>query len=418
MKVIVVGGGAAGMMAAVAAARKGATVRLLERNEKLGKKVYITGKGRCNVTNACEAEDFLSQIVSNKKFMYSSFYHFDNRSVMDFFEQAGCPLKVERGNRVFPVSDHSSDIIKALTKELERLGVEISLHHLVTDLIRKEDGAVQGVVIEGKKRLSADRVILCTGGCSYPVTGSDGRMLELLKKHGHTVVEPRPALVPFSLKEAYGKELQGLALKNVKLVVKSEKKRIFEGFGEMLFTHFGISGPLVLSASSFYAKKYYGKEVDCYLDLKPALTEEQLDKRILREFEEHHNKQFKNALDKLFPAKLTPVIVALSGISPEKKINEITREERKQLVSLIKGWKMTITGTRGFAEAVVTQGGIAVKEVNPSTMESKIIPGLYLAGEMLDIDALTGGYNIQLAWSTGYLAGDSQIKEQNRWDTV
>lgn len=406
MNVIVVGGGAAGMMAAVACAKNGAKVQLLERNEKLGKKVYITGKGRCNVTNACETEDFLNQIVSNKKFMYSSFYHFDNRAVMAFFEEAGCPLKIERGNRVFPVSDHSSDIIKVLAKTLEKLGVDIRLHSRVTDLLLKEDGRIGGVVVE-EKHLIADRVILAAGGCSYPVTGSDGSMWKILAHYGHTLVEPKPALVPFVLKEDYGKELQGLALKNVNLLVKEGKKKIFEGFGEMLFTHFGISGPLVLSASSFYAKKYLGKEIDCYLDLKPALTEEQLDKRIIREFEEHQNKQFKNGLDKLFPAKLTPVMVRLSGISPEKKVNEITREERKHLVYLIKNWKMTVTGTRGFSEAIVTQGGIAVKEVNPSTMESKLIPGLYLAGEMLDIDALTGGYNIQLAWSTGYLAGDS-----------
>ena len=271
MKVIVAGGGAAGMMAAVAAARRGAAVLLLERNEKLGKKVYITGKGRCNVTNACEAEDFLNQIVSNKKFMYSSFYHFDNQAVMAFFEETGCPLKVERGNRVFPVSDHSSDVIRALTKTLEKLNVDIRLHTRVTDLWLKEDGSIRGIVIEGGQKLPADRVILAGGGCSYSVTGSDGSMWKILEKYGHTVTEPKPALVPFTLKENYGKELQGLALKNVSLLVRDGKKKIFEGFGEMLFTHFGISGPLVLSASSFYAKKYYGKEIDCYLDLNRLL---------------------------------------------------------------------------------------------------------------------------------------------------
>ncbi len=407
MDVIVVGGGAAGMMAAAAAADRGHKVHLLERNEKLGKKVYITGKGRCNVTNACELEDFFSNIVSNEKFLYSSLYQFDNRAVMDFFEREGCPLKVERGNRVFPVSDHSSDVIKALANRLEKLGVKVTLGCKVRDIFCGGDGSVAGIITEKGERLLAERVVLATGGLSYPVTGSDGGFHESLKRHGHRITDLKPALVPFELKEDYGRRLQGLALKNVNLQVKKGKKTVYEGFGEMLFTHFGISGPLVLSASSFYAKRCYGEEARCILDLKPALTKEQLDKRILREFEENHNKQFKNALDKLFPAKLTPVMIELSGILPEKKVNEITREERKQLAELIKGWEMTVTGTRSFNEAIITQGGIAVKEVNPSTMESKIIPGLFLAGEMLDIDALTGGYNIQLAWSTGHLAGNS-----------
>lgn len=407
MDIIVVGGGAAGMMAAIAAAGQGHRVHLLEANEKLGKKIYITGKGRCNVTNACEQEEFFSHIVSNEKFLYSSLYGFDNRVVMDFFEGAGCPLKVERGNRVFPVSDHSSDVTKALAGQMEKLGVRVSLHCRVVDLVLREDGRIAGVITQKKETLLAKRVILCTGGCSYPVTGSDGFLLEGLKKYGHTIVELKPALVPFELKEDYGRQLQGLALKNVSLTVMEGKKKIYEGFGEMLFTHFGISGPLVLSASSFYAKKCYGKEVSGYLDLKPALTSEQLDRRILREFEENHNKQFKNALDKLFPAKLIPVMVRLSKIAPEKKVNEISREERKELVSLIKNWKLTIKGTRGFTEAIITQGGVSVKEVNPSTMESKKIPGLFLAGEMLDVDALTGGFNLQLAWSTGYQAGSA-----------
>lgn len=407
MKVIVVGGGAAGMMAAIAAAQAGHQVELLEKNEKLGKKIYITGKGRCNVTNSCDLEEFFNNIVSNEKFLYSSIYQFDNQAVMEFFETNGCPLKTERGNRVFPISDHASDITKALADKLKALKVKITFHCKVEDLIIKEEGSVGGVITAKKEKKLADRVIFATGGLSYAPTGSDGSGIGILEKHGHKIAELKPALVPFELKEDYGEKLQGLALKNVNFSIKNGKKKVYDGFGEMLFTHFGISGPLVISASSYYAKQMYGKEVKCQIDLKPALTEEQLDKRILREFEENKNKQFKNALDKLFPAKLIPVMMELSGIYPEKKVNEITREERKYLVNLIKNWEMTITGTRGFREAIITQGGIAVKQVNPSTMESKVIPGLYLAGEMLDIDALTGGFNLQLAWSTGYLAGSS-----------
>ena len=406
-RIIVVGAGAAGMMAAIAAASQKIPVLLLERNEKAGKKVYITGKGRCNVTNACDIEELFSSIISNEKFMYSALYQFSNYSVMEFFENEGCKLKTERGSRVFPVSDHSSDVIKVLVEKMKSLGVEIQYHSLVEDLIIDEEKRIKGVVLENGELLYAKKVILATGGLSYAPTGSDGKMLGILEKHGHKIVEPKPALVPFELKEDYGPLLQGLALKNISLTVKNGKKSLYEGFGEMLFTHFGISGPLVLSASSHYAKKAYGKEVQAILDLKPALDEEQLDKRILRDFEESKNKQFKNSLDKLLPAKLIPVIINLSKISPEKKVNEISREERKGLVRCIKSMEMTITGTRGFREAIVTQGGVNVKEVNPSTMESKLFSGLYFGGEMLDIDAVTGGYNIQLAWSTGHLAGSS-----------
>ena len=407
MKVIVVGGGAAGMMAAVAAAEAGHQVELLERNEKLGKKIYITGKGRCNVTNACDLDEFFKNIVSNEKFLYSAVYQYDNQSVMDFFESNGCALKTERGNRVFPVSDHASDVTRALSDKMKSLGVKVTFHCKVEDLVLKEDGSVAGVVTAKKEVKKADRVIIATGGLSYDPTGSDGSGIRILERLGHKIAEPKPALVPFELKENYGERLQGLALKNVNFSIKNGKKKVYDGFGEMLFTHFGISGPLVISASSYYVKQMYGKEVKCYIDLKPALTEEQLDKRILREFEENKNKQFKNALDKLFPAKLVGLMVELSQIHPDKKVNEITREERKNLVNLIKNWEMTITGTRGFREAIITQGGIQVKQVNPSTMESKVISGLYIAGEMLDIDALTGGFNLQLAWSTGYLAGSS-----------
>lgn len=412
MKVIVVGGGAAGMMAAMEAAGKKHQVELLEQNEKLGKKIYITGKGRCNVTNACDLEEFFKNIVTNEKFLYSSIYQYDNQAVMEFFEENGCLLKVERGNRVFPVSDHASDVTRALADKMKSLGVKVTLHCRVEDLILKEDGSVGGVLTDTGERKMAERVIFATGGLSYAPTGSDGSGIGILKKYGHTIIEPHPALVPLELKEDYGARLQGLSLKNVNFSIKNGKKKVYDGFGEMLFTHFGISGPLVISASSYYVKQMYGKEVTCQIDLKPALTQEQLDKRILREFEENKNKQFKNSLDKLFPAKLVPVMVELSGIDPEKKVNEITKEERKQLVKLIKNWEMTITGTRGFREAIITQGGVSVRQVNPSTMESKVIPGLYLAGEMLDIDALTGGFNLQLAWSTGHLAGSSIEKER------
>lgn len=411
MKVIVVGGGAAGMMAAIAAAEAGNCVELLEQNEKLGKKIYITGKGRCNVTNACDLDEFFQNIVSNDKFLYSAIYQYDNYRVMEFFEKNGCPLKIERGNRVFPISDHASDITKALTDKMKELGVKVTLHCKVGDLILNEDGSVGGIVTTKGEKKIVDRVILATGGLSYEPTGSDGSGIRILEKHGHKIIDPKPALVPFELKEDIGLRLQGLALKNVSFSIKNGKKKVFDGFGEMLFTHFGISGPLVISASSYYTKQMYGKEVKCQIDLKPALTVEQLDKRILREFEENKNKCFKNSLDKLFPSKLVPVMIELSGIHPEKKVNEVTREERKNLVNIIKNWELTIVGTRGFREAIITQGGVGVKQINPSTMESKEIPGLFVAGEMLDIDALTGGFNLQLAWSTGYLAGSS-IREE------
>ncbi|MBQ3105108.1 MAG: NAD(P)/FAD-dependent oxidoreductase [Lachnospiraceae bacterium] len=404
MHVIVAGGGAAGMMAALAAAGCGHRVELLEQNEKLGKKIYITGKGRCNVTNDCEAEEFFRNIVSNEKFVYSAFRGFDNHALMELLEEGGCALKTERGNRVFPVSDHASDVTKALTGLLHERGVSVSLRQRVV-AVMTENGSVSGVVTEKGEHKRCDSVILATGGCSYPTTGSDGGGWKIAEELGHTIIPPKPALTPLCLKEEYGRLLQGLALKHVSLRLVHGKKTIYEGFGEILFTHFGISGPLVLSASSYYVKACYEQEITCVLDLKPALTNEQLDKRLIRDFEASRNKQFKNALDGLLPARLIPVIIKESGILPEKKVNEISREERQRLVQRLKHWSMTVTGVRGFSEAIVTQGGIHVKQVNPSTMESKLVPGLYFAGEMLDVDALTGGFNLQLAWSTGYQAG-------------
>ena len=416
--IIVVGGGAAGMMAAVSAARAGAEVTLLEKNEKTGKKIYITGKGRCNLTNACEPEEFFQNVISNGKFLYSAFYQMDNRTVMAFFENAGCRLKVERGERVFPVSDHSSDVIGALNRRMEREHVKVCLNTCVKELLienqEKESieeashkGSVKGVVLSDGRKMEADAVILATGGKSYASTGATGDGYLFAETAGHTVKEVKPALVPFTVKESWCMELQGLSLKNVSVLLKSDKKKIYEGLGEMLFTHFGVSGPLILSASSYYAKKYADMQVPLIIDLKPALTREQLDKRILRDFEENKNRQFKNALDGLLPAKMIPIIIQLSGISPEKKVNEVTKKERNNLIDCFKNLTLTVTGTRGFQEAIITQGGICVKEVNPSTMESKLVKGLYFAGEVLDLDGVTGGFNLQIAWSTGYLAGNS-----------
>ena len=402
-KVIVIGGGAAGMMAAVAAADAGAKVTIYEHNEKLGKKLFITGKGRCNVTNAGDMENLFANVMTNEKFLYSAFYTYDNQAVMDFVEKAGCPLKVERGDRVFPVSDHSSDVIAAFQRELKKRGVQIILNTGVKELIIEEE-QMKGVILKNGKRDMADACIVATGGISYASTGSTGDGYRFAQESGHKVTDIKPSLVPFNLKDEWCKDAMGVSLKNVSLRMVCGKKEIYSGFGEMLITHFGISGPLVLSASSYYVTKAKG-ETKLYLDLKPALTAEQLDKRVLRDFEESKNKQFRNALSHLFPQKLIPVMISLSGIDPEKKVNEITREERKAFVELIKNVPMTIAGVRDFKEAIITKGGVSVKQVNPSTMESKLISGLYFAGEVLDLDALTGGYNLQIAWSTGYLAG-------------
>lgn len=402
------------MMAAVAAARNGAKVTLLEQNEKTGKKVFITGKGRCNITNACENEKFFDNVISNGKFLYSAFYQMDNQAVIRFFEQAGCKCKEERGERIFPVTDHSSDVIAALNREMTKGQVEIDLHTKVKELLTEqtEDGInVTGVLLTDGRAMYADKVIVATGGKSYEATGSTGDGYLFAQAVGHTVKEIKPALVPFTVKEEWCMKMQGLALKNVSVRLECGKKKIYEGFGEMLFTHFGVSGPLILSASSYYVKKYLGQPVTLSIDLKPALNREQLDKRILRDFEDNKNKQFKNSLDGLLPSKMIPVIIRLSGISPEKKVNEITREERGIFVDLLKNLSMQITGTRDFKEAIITQGGVHVKEINPSTMESKLVKGLYFAGEVLDLDAVTGGFNLQIAWSTGYLAGISAAEE-------
>ena len=406
-KIIVVGGGAAGMMAAITAARNGHKVTLLEKNEKLGKKLYITGKGRCNLTNAGDMDTLFSNVITNRKFLYSAFYAYDNFRVIDFFENHGVKTKTERGNRVFPVSDHASDIIHALSRALEQAGVKVRLYTRAESILT-EEGHCTGICLSGGTVEDADAVILATGGFSYQSTGSTGDGYRFAEECGHNITEIEPSLVPFTTKEAYILQLQGLSLKNVRVTIKQGKKTLFEEFGEMLFTHFGVSGPLILSASSIVGKKLKKQELFMSIDLKPALSAEQLDRRLLRDFEENLNRQFKNALNGLYPSKLISVMIERSGIDPEKKVNLISRKERQQFVESVKNLELTLTGLRDYREAVITKGGVRVQEIHPSTMESKLVKGLYFAGEVLDLDALTGGYNLQIAWSTGHLAGDSQ----------
>ena len=404
-KVLVIGGGAAGMFAAIFAAYNGNEVHIFEKNEKLGKKLFITGKGRCNITNASDMDTLFSSVVTNSKFLYSSFYGYTNQDVIDFFERIGVATKTERGNRVFPVSDHSSDVIAGLIRELNQLGVEIHLHTSVRKIVGKEQ--FEYIELQNGKRIEGDACIVATGGFSYQTTGSTGDGYRFAKEMGHDVTEIMPSLVPLEIKEWYAKELQGLSLRNVQATVMDGKKKLYDDFGEMLFTHYGVSGPLMLSASSYIGKKLQEKELRLVIDLKPALSIEQLDQRVLRDFEENMNKQFKNAIGKLFPAKLIPIMLELSGIDPDKKVNLISKEERQNFVSLIKSFEMTITGLRDFNEAIITKGGVKVKEINPATMESKLVLGLYFVGEVLDLDALTGGFNLQIAWSTAYAAGNS-----------
>lgn len=405
-KVIVIGGGPAGMMAAYAASCQGHAVTVLEQNEKLGKKLFITGKGRCNITNAGDMDNLFANVMSNRKFLYSAFYTFDNEQVLSFFENQGLRTKVERGNRVFPLSDHSSDVIAALSRALKSQNVDIWLHTKVQSLLIRDEAAC-GVILSDGKTVEADDVIVATGGISYPSTGSTGDGYRMAEESGHALVECTPSLVPFETKEDWVKDLQGLSLRNVTVSIYHGKKKLYEDFGEMLFTHFGVSGPLVLSASGMIKPVQFKQELCMYIDLKPALDAEQLDKRILREFDAAMNKQFKNVIGSLMPAKMIPVVIRLSGIDPDKKVNEVSREERQHLVQLLKRLPLTINGLRGWNEAIITKGGVSVKDINPSTMESKKVSHLFFCGEVLDLDALTGGYNLQIAWSTGYLAGIS-----------
>lgn len=405
-KVLVVGGGAAGMMAAVFAARNGNEVHVFEKNEKLGKKLYITGKGRCNLTNACDMDTLFNSVCTNAKFLYSAFYGFTNQDAMTFFEEAGVAIKTERGDRVFPVSDRSTDVIDGLKRSMKKEGVQVHLNTEVKEIL-VESGQASGIVLDGGRKISGDTVIVATGGISYASTGSTGDGYRFAESVGHKVTECLPSLVPFNVRETWLKELQGLPLKNVEVSIYNGKKELYREFGEMLFTHFGVSGPLILTASSYVGKLAAKQELKLMLDLKPALSMEQLDARVLRDFEENRNKSFKNAVNGLFPAKLTPIMIDLSGIDPDKKVNVISREERQRFVYLIKNLEMTVTGLRGYNEAIITKGGVSVKEINPSTMESKLVPGLYFVGEVLDLDAVTGGFNLQIAWSTAHAAGNS-----------
>lgn len=394
------------MMAAIAAAENGHQVTLLEKNEKLGKKLFITGKGRCNLTNACDTDTFFDHVISGRKFMYSAFYGFSNTETIQWFEKEGLRTKTERGDRVFPQSDHSSDVIKALERKLKTSIPPVCVR-LKTEVrkVEQKDGRVSGVMLEKGEHLEADAVIVATGGCSYPACGTTGDGYRIGEDAGHHVTDRQPALVPLTVQEEWVTKLQGLSLKNVRIRLEQGGKKVYEDFGEMLFTHFGVSGPLILSASSHIDHSMYQAGLKLLIDLKPALSEQQLDERMLRDFAENQNKQFKNAMNKLLPSKLISIIIRLSGIDEERHVNEISRVERSRLVHVLKNMEMTVTGSRGFEEAIITRGGIALKEINPTTMESKLVKGLYFVGEVLDVDALTGGFNLQIAWSTGYAAG-------------
>ena len=403
-KVGVIGGGAAGMMAAISAAMNGHEVTILEKNEKLGKKIFITGKGRCNFTNASSVEEHIRNCITNPKFMISSLNRFTPDDVIVLIEGAGVRTKVERGNRAFPSSDHSSDIIKALKYYLDMYNVSIMFNCEVNDI--KKDDSKFVVNTKNKNNYSFDSLVVATGGLSYQSTGSTGDGYVFAKALGHTILKQYPSLVPLNCSDEYIKELQGLSLKNVSLSLKQNDKVIYSDNGEMMFTHFGVTGPLILSSSALLAGKDISN-VTGHIDLKPALDYTKLDKRILRDFDEFKNKNFANALGKLLPKKLIPVIINKCGIDQYKKVNEITREERSNLVKTIKDLSFTISGLRGYNEAVVTKGGVNVKEINPKTMESKLVPNLYFVGEVLDLDSFTGGFNLQIAWSTGYAAGES-----------
>lgn len=405
--VVVIGGGAAGLMAAIRSASMGNPVTLIEQNEKLGKKLFITGKGRCNLTNACDISDLFTNVVSNPKFLYSAFYTFSNEDVISFFEGLGLKTKTERGARVFPQSDKSSDVIRTLERECRRLNVKICLHTRVKEL-RIEKGGVTGVILYDRKTIPADKVILATGGCSYKSTGATGEGYRLAESAGHTIVPLRPGLTGIVSEDAIGVHMQGLTLKNIRITIagrKAGKKSLYEGFGELLFTHYGVSGPLILSASSLLGEHLYREPLMLHIDLKPALSKAQLDARIVHDFSETMNLSLKNACKKLLPKSLLPEVIKRAGLDSSVKVNQITKEKRLKLVDSIKDFTVTLKGLRDMDEAIITRGGVKVSEVVPSTMASKKTKGLYFAGEILDLDALTGGFNLQIAWSTGYLAG-------------
>ena len=411
MKVIVIGGGPAGMMAAISSAEEKNEVILLEKNDKLGKKLLITGKGRCNVTSSLSISEFINNIPGNGKFLYSAFENYSNEDIIKFLKQEGLKVKNERGNRIFPVTDKSVDVLKCFTQKMDKLGIQVRLNEEVKEILVKENKIV-GVKTKNEN-VMCDKIILATGGKSYPGTGSNGQGYEMAKKIGHTIIEPQGSIVPLKADEYICRKLQGLSLKNVKikLIDRENDKEIYNDFGEMLFTHFGVSGPIILSSSAHLLRyknvhrKINERKIKLIIDFKPALLEEELNNRILRDFEEFKNKEFKNSLNKLLPQKLIPVIIELSNINENKKVNEITKQERMKLISLLKNFEVEINGFRPVEEAIVTAGGISVKEINPKTMESKIIKGLFFAGEIIDVDAYTGGFNLQIAYSTGYTAG-------------
>lgn len=406
--VVVIGAGPAGIMAAITAASKHKVI-LVEKNEKIGKKLFITGKGRCNITNAKDINDFFDYIPGNPNFLYSALYSFTNEDTMNFFNSLGVKLKIERGERVFPESDKSSDIINALHNELIKRGVTLSLNSSVKK-VSIEENTINHIELQDNSIIKGDYYIFCTGGLSYPRTGSTGDGLNFARKVGHNIIEPKPSLVPIVIENEWVKELQGLSLKNVELNILNNinNKVIYKEFGEMLFTHFGISGPLVLSASSVINKNM---SLSAVINLKPALSYEELDKRIQKDFSIYANKSFKNSLNDLFPSKLINVVIKLSGIDEDKKVNLITREERKALAALIQNFSLKISGLRPIEEAIVTAGGVDTRQIDPSTMKSKLIKNMYFAGEVIDVDAYTGGFNIQIALSTGYIAG-SKVGEK------
>ena len=403
-EILVAGGGAAGMMAALFAARAGASVTLLERNEKLGKKIYITGKGRCNLTNDCSLEEFLRQVPRNPRFLFGALNRFGPQDMMALMEEAGCPVEVQRGQRVFPRSEKASDVIRALARLMEQAGVRVRLHSRIQSLIVQE-GRAAGVVLENGERLEADAVILALGGQSYPMTGSTGDGYALAREAGHHVLPPEAVLSALETVENWPRALQGLALKNVRLTLRSGRKTLYTELGEMLFTHFGISGPLVLEMSCHLPAELAQAQVT--LDLKPGLTPQQLDLRLQRDFAAQPRKQLQNVLPGLLPLRLSALFPDLAGVSGERVCGQITRGEREQLGAALKALPITLRARRPLAEAIVTRGGVDVKEIQPATMESKLLPGLYFAGEMIDVDAHTGGFNLQIAFSTGALAGSS-----------
>lgn len=398
--VVVIGGGPAGIMSAISAAKNN-NVTLLEGNDRIGKKLFITGKGRCNVTNAKDISEFFDYIPGNPYFLYSSLYTFTNEDTINFFESQGIKLKTERGGRIFPYSDKSSDIIKGLNNGLEEANVKVKLNSKVTNILMNKSKIV-AVEINNSKKIYADNFIFATGGASYPLTGSTGECFKLLENIGHTIVKLKPSLVPIEIKEEFIKELAGLSLRNIGLVIKSNNKVVYKEQGEIKFTYYGISGPLTLSGSRYIKEN---ESFKILIDFKPALDHQELDKRIQRDFKKYINNDFKNSLNDLLPQKIIPIIIELSNIDPNKKVNEITREERKRLVDLLKSFEITVKGLRPLSEAIVTAGGVSTNEIDPSTMKSKIIENLSFAGEVIDVDAFTGGYNVQIALSTGYIAG-------------